>query len=75
MTELLELIKANWVNILAWIGGIVTAASIIVKLTPTQKDDSVLAGIIKVLSALGLFNPDGSMVGSAENKEEKTKWL
>ena len=53
---------AHWKDILAVIGGVVTVASIIVKLTPTQKDDGVLAKIIKILSALGLFNPDGSMV-------------
>ena len=55
-------------EILAWIGGIVTAASIIVKLTPTQKDDNVLAKIIKILAALSLFNPDGSLVGKKEDK-------
>ena len=48
-------------DILAAIGAVVLAASAIVKLTPTQKDDNVLAKIIKVLSVLGLFNPDGSM--------------
>jgi len=58
----MEWIMAHWKDILAVIGGVVTVASIIVKLTPTQKDDGVLAKIIKILSALGLFNPDGSMV-------------
>lgn len=53
----------HWKEILAWIGGIVSAASIIVKLTPTQKDDTILAKVIKVLAALSLFNPDGSLVG------------
>lgn len=66
----MEWITTHWQEILAWIGGIVTAASIIVKLTPTQKDDNVLAKVIKVLSALSLFNPDGSLVGK---KEEKNK--
>lgn len=57
----MEWITTHWKDILAIIGGVVTVCSIIVKLTPTQKDDSVLAKIIKILSALGLFNPDGSM--------------
>ena len=52
----------HWKDILAIIGGVVTVCSIIVKLTPTQKDDGILAKIIKVLAALGLFNPDGSIV-------------
>lgn len=57
----MEWIMQHWKDILAIIGGVVTVCSIIVKLTPTQKDDVVLAKIIKILSALGLFNPDGSM--------------
>ena len=64
----MEWITSHWQEILAWIGGIVTAASIIVKLTPTQKDDNILAKIIKVLAALSLFNPDGSLVGKKEEK-------
>ena len=64
----MEWIMAHWKDILAIIGGVVTVCSIIVKLTPTQKDDSVLEKIIKILAALGLFNPDGSMVGKKEEK-------
>ena len=55
-------IMSNWKDILAIIGGVVTVASIIVKLTPTQKDDNVLAKVISILAALSLFNPDGTMV-------------
>ena len=55
-------IQANGKEILAIIGGVVTVASIIVKLTPTPKDDAVLSKVIKVLAALSLFNPDGSLV-------------
>lgn len=55
-------IMEHWKDILAVIGGIVTVASIIVKLTPTQKDDNVLAKVIKILAALSLYNPDGKMV-------------
>lgn len=58
---MIEWIKNNYQDILAIIGGIVTTASIIVKLTPSQSDDSILGKIIKVLSALGIFNPDGSI--------------
>lgn len=55
-------IQTNGKDILAIIGGVVTVASIIVKLTPTQQDDAVLAKIISILAALSLFNPDGKMV-------------
>lgn len=59
----MEWITQHWEDVLAIIGGVVTTASVIVKLTPTPKDNSVLEKIIVILSALGLFNPDGSIVG------------
>lgn len=57
----MDWIQTHLKDISAWIGAVVTCASIIVKLTPTPKDDTILAKIIKVLSALGIFNPDGSI--------------
>lgn len=53
----------HWNDVLAIIGGIVTVVSIIVKLTATEKDDTVWAKILKVLAALSLVNPDGSVIG------------
>lgn len=41
-------------DIVAIIGGIVVTARIIVKLTPTPKDDSVLEKIVGILKHLGL---------------------
>lgn len=64
----MEWIQAHWKDILAIIGGVVTVCSIIVKLTPTQKDDAALEKIIKILAALSLFNPDGSLIGKKEEK-------
>lgn len=61
--EIITWLKANWESILAIIGGVVSVATIIVKLTPTQKDDNVLATIIRVLSIFSLVNPDGSFIG------------
>lgn len=58
----MEWIYTNGKDILAAVGAVVTACSLIVKLTPTQKDDTVLGKMIKILSALGLFNPDGSII-------------
>lgn len=49
------------------IGAAVALATLIVKLTPTQKDDNVLNKIIKVLSALSLCNADGSFIGKKGN--------
>ena len=59
-------IHANAKEILAIIGAVVTVASLIVKLTPTPKDDAVLAKIIRVLSALSLCNADGSFIGKKD---------
>ncbi|MBO7238346.1 MAG: hypothetical protein J6U96_03545 [Elusimicrobiaceae bacterium] len=53
-------------DVLQIIGGVVSVATLIVKLTPTAKDDAIVAKVIKVLSALSLCNADGSFIGSAE---------
>ena len=46
---MIDFVKENWIEISAAIGGIVTAASVIVKLTPTPKDDKIMAKIIQLL--------------------------
>ena len=53
----------HWDDVLAIIGGIVTVVTIIVKLKDTEKDDTAWAKILKVLAALSLVNPDGSVIG------------
>ena len=47
--ELIQWIAANWANILAVIVQIIGVASLIVKLTPTLKDDNVWLPIVKFL--------------------------
>lgn len=37
-------------------GAAVTLASLIVKLTPSTKDDAILAKVVKVLDLLSIFN-------------------
>lgn len=69
----MEWIVAHWKDVLAVIGGVVTVCSLIVKLTPTPKDDAVLAKIIKVLAAIGIFNPDGSIIGKAPEAPKADK--
>jgi hypothetical protein len=41
--------QANWQSIASVIAYLIAGASIIVKLTPTLKDDNILLGIIKFL--------------------------
>ena len=47
---------AHKLEIIALVGGIVTVASVVVKMTPTPKDDAALAVVVKVLNSLAL-NP------------------
>jgi len=47
-------ITANWTEIIAAIGGIVLAARIIVKLTPTQTDNVWLERVVNFLKSVGL---------------------
>ena len=63
----------HYKDVLAVIGAAVTLATLIVALTPTQKDDAVLAKIIKILSAIGLLNPDKSFIGKAPEEKEGEK--
>ncbi len=45
--ELVNWIQTNWTDITTVIAYIIAIASIIVKLTPTLKDDDALKGVIK----------------------------
>ena len=47
---IVEWIKANWAQIAEVITSIIGVASIIVKLTPSQKDDAILSKIMAFLS-------------------------
>lgn len=47
-------ITENWTQIIAVITSVVTTASLIVKLTPTPEDDTILAKIVAVLNVLAL---------------------
>jgi len=53
MEKILELVKwfqLNWGQIASAIAMLIGAASVIVKLTPTLKDDNILLPIVKFLS-------------------------
>ena len=56
MAEVISFIQNHWDDLLAIIGGVVSVASIIVKLTPTTKDDNVLNTIINFLAKLSIVN-------------------
>lgn len=50
-------ITAHWADILAIYGAVVAMATVIVKLTPTVKDDEILGKVIKALDFVSTVNP------------------
>jgi len=52
--EILNSLLNNKTEILAIVGGIVTVASMIVKLTPTPKDDEFLKKIVSLLNIIAI---------------------
>lgn len=56
MLNVINFIQTHYQDILAIIGAIVSIATIIVKITPTKKDDAVLTKIVNILSKLSLVN-------------------
>ena len=66
---MLEWLNVHGKAVLEIIGAVVTLATLIVKLTPSTKDDTILDRIVKVLVMFSLVNRDGSIDGKKE--EEK----
>ena len=56
INEIINFITNHYDEVLAIIGGIVSVATIIVKLTPTTKDDEILDKIIGILAKFSLVN-------------------
>ena len=53
---MIDYLIANWQNIATVIAAIIGTASVIVKLTPTLKDDNILLPIIKFLGKFIALN-------------------
>ncbi len=58
MENIVHWINAHWADILAIYGAAVALATIIVKITPSQKDDAILAKIVKFLNWFSTVNPN-----------------
>ncbi len=56
--EVLTWIQTHWIEIVAAVGGTVLVARIIVKLTPSPRDDTVLDAIVEFLKTIGLHVND-----------------
>ena len=75
MFNTIAFLKLHYDDILAIIGGIVSIATIIVKLTPSTKDDEILNKIINVLSKLSIINTkeDTKIIEEAKEFKEDNK--
>jgi 2,4-dienoyl-CoA reductase-like NADH-dependent reductase (Old Yellow Enzyme family) len=60
MQEYVNWITNNWSEILQIVLQVIGAASIIVRLTPTEADNKALDKVIKVLQALSLYKATAS---------------
>jgi hypothetical protein len=54
MSKIISFVIDNRESLIAIIGGVTFTARLIVKLTPTPKDDSILEKVIGVLKHVGL---------------------
>jgi hypothetical protein len=54
---MIDYITAHYQDFLAIVGAVVTLATLIVKLTPSQKDDAVLGYVVKFLDYFSVVNP------------------
>lgn len=57
MQSVIHFLLANWTEIFAVYGAAVALASTIVKLTPTQADDTILAHTLKAIDWLSTVYP------------------
>lgn len=70
---MIDWILENWVNIAAAWGMLVALCSIIVKATPTQKDDNVLAKVVKWADVFSVVftKEDAETIAKALKKKAK----
>lgn len=56
MLTVLNFIAEHYDEMLAIIGGIVSIATIIIRLTPSTRDDEILAKIVNILAKFSIVN-------------------
>ena len=57
MTEIITWVQTHWADVGAFILAVIGAASIIVRITPTPKDDEILGKIKAFVSKYLALNP------------------
>jgi len=58
MNNIISYVTANFASIVAIAGAVVMLARVIVKVTPSPTDDSILEKVVSVLKTLGLHIGD-----------------
>jgi len=61
MVNLIQWFQSNWTKIAEIVAAVIGVASLIVKVTPTLKDDNILLGIVKFIGkwiALDKYGPE-----------------
>lgn len=66
--EFITWIFANGNTLLEIFGGIVAVGSLIVKLTPSTKDDGIWAIVVNIFEKVSVFNKNGTKVVKTEEK-------
>lgn len=69
---MIDWLTANWKDITAAFGILVAFCSAVVKLTPTQKDDTFWAKVLKILDLFSIFftKKDAATIEKAEAKKK-----
>ena len=65
-----KFIGEHFDEIMQIFGAAVALITLIVKFTSTNKDDTLWGKVLKVLAALSLVNPDGSVIGKKEEEQK-----
>lgn len=68
---MIEFLKENYDKIFEIIGYIVSACTVITALTPTKKDDEILAKIVKLTDYFSVVNPNGTTTIKTEQPKSK----
>lgn len=73
MTNIYNIIVTHWQDILAVYGGLVAICTTIVKITPSEKDDKILAKVVKIadLFSTAFTKKDAEIIEKAEKKNAK----
>lgn len=73
MSSVFNFLSENWEHLAAGFGMLVAFCSVIVKLTPTQKDDNILAKVVKWADVFSIVftKKDAQVIADALKKKNK----